>query len=175
MIDLLRTPVVRVAILVLTVLVLQIGMVSQFPIASVTPDLMLLFAIAAGVVAGPERGSVVAFTFGMAFDLMVHTPFGLSALCFTLVAYVLAQIQTGLLRGGVLVPALTTFLASAGGVALWAVLAALFGDTYVLSYHLVTVIVVVGTVNVLLAPIARRLMHWAAASDGGVRLTGPTR
>ena len=138
--------------------------------ASVTPDLMLLFAVAAGVTAGPARGATIAFTFGIAFDLMVHTPFGLSALCYTLVAYGLAQLQTGLLRGGFLVPALTTFLASAAGVGLWAVTAALFGQTYLLSYHLIAVVVVVGLVNVLLAPLARRLMQWAATADGGVRL-----
>lgn len=165
MIDALRSPVTRVPILLVTVAILQISVVAQLRIGTVTPDLMLLFAVIAGTMLGPSRGAIVAFAFGLTIDLLVHTPFGLTALCFTLVAYGLAQIQTGLLRGGMLIPALTTFFASASAITLWALLAAVFGDTHLLSYRLLSVMAVVGTVNAFLAPVARRLMHWAAQAD----------
>ena len=43
-------------------------------------DLLLLVPIAAGLTVGPERGAIAGFVAGLAVDLLVTTPFGLTAL-----------------------------------------------------------------------------------------------
>ena len=51
------------------------------------PDAFLVLAIVGGLVAGPQRGAVIAFLAGLIAGLFVVTPFGLTSLCFVLVAF----------------------------------------------------------------------------------------
>src|SRR5205807_513217 len=64
----------------------------------VRPDAMLLVAVLAGLVAGPEKGAVTGFVAGLLADLTLQTPFGLSALVLSLVGFGVGMLQTGILR-----------------------------------------------------------------------------
>ena len=52
---------------------------------------MLLLAISAGIAAGPEWGALTGFIAGIAFDLVLQTPFGLSALSYCIVGYLVGS------------------------------------------------------------------------------------
>ena len=73
-------PAIRYAVVIGTAALLQYVVFSQFRIAGVSADLFLVVAIAAGIVAGSERGAVVGFVCGACLDLLVVTPFGLGAI-----------------------------------------------------------------------------------------------
>ena len=75
------------ALLLLAALVIHTSVLSGIRLQGVRPDLMLLIAVCAGLVAGPERGAIVGFAAGLASDLFLQTPLGLSALTFTVVAF----------------------------------------------------------------------------------------
>ena len=155
----------RLALVLLTTLVVQAGVVAQVRVLGAMPDLMVLLAVAAAVVAGPQRGAVVGFVAGIVYDLLLTTPFGLSALAYCLIAYGVGIAQEGaaVLRAARWVSAVTVGAASALGVALYALLGAVVGQESMVSDDLPAIMAVVGVVNLVLATPAVGLLRWAMA------------
>jgi rod shape-determining protein MreD len=77
----------RGALVIFVALILQTGVVSDLEAFSAVGDLMLIVALAAGVTGGPDRGATLGFAAGISYDLLLDTPFGLSALVYALVGY----------------------------------------------------------------------------------------
>ncbi len=148
-------------------LLLQTTVLVRLRVFGVMPDFMLLVAVAAGITAGPTRGAALGFASGMVIDLFLPTPLGLSALVFTLVGYGVGVANLGVLRAAWYIPMLTAGGASMAGVALYAVAGSVLGER-MLTEHLVTIVVVVGSTNAVLAPVAVRLVGWSlgSARDG---------
>jgi len=151
----------RVVLLVAVVLTAQEALMAGLRIRGAHPDLMLLLPIAFGLVAGAERGAAMGFVAGLLADLFVGTPFGLSALVFTLVGFAVGMGEGDRLGGGWWVTPLTATVASAAGVLLYAGLGAAVGEGQMLHEHLATITIVVAVVNGLLAPPTVRLARWA--------------
>ncbi len=156
---------VRLGLVIVMALLLQLSLISEMHVLTATGDILLLLAIAAGIAAGPEWGALTGFIAGIAFDLVLQTPFGLSALCYCIVGYVVGRAQTGILRAAWWVPMVTAFLASAAGVVLFAALEALLGDAHVFDRRLLSVVAVVSVLNALLVPPVIRVMRWVFAED----------
>lgn len=166
-----RSPWIRLVPVVATVVVLQLSLAATVRPFGVTVDLALLVAVAAGLVAGQEKGAIAAFVAGLAVDLVLSTPLGLSALTYSVVAYLVATVQRGLRAGGF--PArVTMFVASAGAVGLWAVLATLFGRQDVLTSRLVRITLVVALANALVCRPALATLRWVFASTPEVSRRG---
>ena len=106
----------RVPLLLISALALHLTLFSVMRVAGAAPDVMLLVAVAGGLVGGPVRGAVFGFAAGIAIDVFLRTPMGLSALVFTLVGYGVGVISTGVLTPTWYLPVLTASIASAGGV-----------------------------------------------------------
>ena len=87
-----------------------------------------LVAVMAGLAAGPDRGASVAFATGIAFDLMLQSPFGLSALTYVIVAYLVGSLQDSVLRAAWWIPAATAAIGSAIGVILYGVFGTIVGQ-----------------------------------------------
>jgi rod shape-determining protein MreD len=124
-------------------------------------DLLLILAVAAGIVGGAERGAVVGFFAGLAMDLMLPSPMGLGAL-----SYLVAGAVAGLLHAGEVRSARwrTMVIAAVGcavGVLAFAVGGAILGRSGFLGWHLVSVVLVVSVGGAVLSPLAVRLCHWA--------------
>ena len=83
----------KVAVVVLVSLTLQVCLFASFSFEGARPDIMILLAITAGFIAGPDRGAIVGFTAGLAYDVVLSTPLGLTALVYTLVGYVVGTIS----------------------------------------------------------------------------------
>jgi rod shape-determining protein MreD len=75
----------KVALVMLGALILQIGAMPELRIAGASGDLLLVLVVAAAVIDGPDRGATWGFGAGLAYDLVLDTPFGLSALTYALV------------------------------------------------------------------------------------------
>ena len=155
---------VRVGLVLAATLVLHLTLLSRLQIEDVRPDALLLVALMAGLIAGPERGAIVGFCAGLLADLFLLTPFGLSALAYCLVGFAVGSLQTGILRAAWWIPVATAAVASAAGVVLYAVLGAMVGQPQFVSPHLAVVAAVVAFMNGALAPAASRVVGWAFRS-----------
>jgi rod shape-determining protein MreD len=160
----------RLPIMLLAVLLLQTTLLAQLRIFGVMPDLMLLVAVAGGISAGATRGAALGFAAGMLIDLFLPTPLGLSALVFTLVGYGVGVANTGVLRSAWYIPVLTAGAASVAGVTLYALIGSVLGEPMI-DGHLVTIAVVVGVFNAVLAPVAVKFVDWSLGSlKSGARI-----
>lgn len=153
----------RVPLMLITVLLVHTAVFSRLRVGGVMPDLMVLVAVCAGVAGGPVKGAVLGFCAGMAADLFLLTPLGLSALVYSLVGYGVGVAHEGVLRAAWYIPVATAFLASLGGMVLYGVAAWMLGEPVVPS-RVVQVAAVVAVVNTVMAPLVLRLVRWALAA-----------
>jgi rod shape-determining protein MreD len=162
-------PAIRYAVVIGTAVLLQYAVFSQFRIAGVSADLFLVVAIAAGIVAGSERGAVVGFVCGVCLDLLVVTPFGLGA-----ISGLVAGVVAGVLEGATIhsarwLTAAIAFIASGAGLLAFAIAGALLGRPDLLSLRVFTVMAVVGASSALLVFPAVRVCRWADPEVGRIR------
>ena len=129
--------------------------------ADVGAHLLLLMAVAGAIVAGTDRGAVIAFVCGLLTDLFLQTPLGLSALAFSLVAVGVGSVQASIIRSTWWIPPLTAFVASAAGILLYGLLGAIVGQSQLVRPVLVLVALAVGGVKAALAPLMVRAVSWA--------------
>lgn len=162
---------VRLLLVVFIVLVVQLSLVAELRVAGAIGDVMALFAVCAAVVAGPSTGAVAAFVIGIAFDLVLQGPFGLSALAYSLVAWWTARVYGGVLRPTWWLAMATAALGTAGVVVVYALVSGLVGEDWWLGGRLPVVIVVESMLNALLAPAALRILRWVFGNEDRRRLT----
>lgn len=151
--------VARLSLVLVVVLTIQTTWLADLRPFGVTGDLLLLVAVAAGLVAGPERGAVVGFIAGMAMDLVLLTPFGLSALTYLAVGYVVGTVHAGVLRSAPWIPIVVAFVASVVGVVFYVILGQLVGQQFRLPY-LPRIVLVTAVMNTVLVYPMMWLMAW---------------
>ncbi len=151
----------RWIVLVVTALVLQVGLAASFPIDGIVIDLMLLLAVCAGMVGGPERGAVVGFWCGLLYDLARDGKLGLSALAFTLVAYAVGALLVAVLSVRRLLSMVIAALGVAAGELLYAVEGELFGEHTLTHPRLWAIVGVNALIGGLLSPLVLRVCRWA--------------
>jgi rod shape-determining protein MreD len=158
-------PRLKVPLLVLVALVVHAQLLPDVRVAGVHPDLMLLVAVAGGIVAGPSVGAVLGFSVGLLTDLLfLETPLGLSAMVFCLVGYGVGLLQAGVLRSSWWLPIITALVACAAGELLFALVGALFGERQLVTGRLLLVAGVVGLLNAALAVVVVPLVRGAFRS-----------
>jgi rod shape-determining protein MreD len=94
-------------------LVIQVSVFPHLRLLGAVPDLGLLLTIAVAFHEGPEAALLTGFAAGLAYDLFLQTPAGLSALAYGLTGYGIGVLQTGVLRSPKWV---TPFFGGAGGL-----------------------------------------------------------
>jgi rod shape-determining protein MreD len=161
--------VLRCLVVVVLTLLVQTTLGLDLRVAGAHPDLMVLLPIAAGLAAGPREGAGVGFAAGIAADLFLPTPFGLSALVYCLVGFAVGFATRAMDRSTWWLAPGAALAASAVAVMLYAVLGAVLGQESMLDTDLGAIVAVVAIVNALLAPVAVRLMRWALGTAGGSR------
>jgi rod shape-determining protein MreD len=145
---------VGLPLLVFTAIVLQRTGVGQVTIDGVHPDLVMLMVAAIGVWRGREVGAVSGFFAGLVVDTFLTTPFGISALVYTVVGYLAGEIERRDDEPAFALKILTVGLASLAGEGLSAIVLYLLGLPDPMKPHLVVGVVIVGGVNLVLAPLA---------------------
>lgn len=162
---------VRMSFVLVIALTFQVSVASQLEVVGVQGDLMLLLAVGAGLAAGPERGASLGFVTGLAYDLLLQTPFALSALTYGIVAYLAGLLQDAVLRSAWWIPVATAVVASAVGVILYGVFGTVVGEDLI-GWSLLRVAAVVALLNAVLALPAVTVMRWVAG-DGSSARTRP--
>lgn len=160
---------VRLGVVVVTALLLQVSLFSQFSFDGARPDVMILVAVAGGFVAGAERGAVIGFVSGLAYDLVLTTPLGLSAFVYTLVGYTVGAIGSSVVRSAAWIGPVVVAVGSAAGMVLYAVVAEVLGQAAFTGPPLTAIVVVVAAVNTALAPIVVRAVRWARLDEADAR------
>jgi len=160
----------RLSLVAFGAVIVQVGLLNQIVVGGAHPDLFLLLAISAGIVAGPQSGAVIAFALGLLADVFVQTPFGLSSLCFVLVAFAMGMVVATLPgRPTVGFQLAAALLGGIGGTLLFAGLGTLIGQTSVPRHQLAVVAAVVAAGCVVLAPLTYRVLEWTVAVAPGTR------
>ena len=154
---------VRIAVLVLLAFTMQATILGGFRLRGVGPNLMLLVAIAVGIASGSERGAVTGFVSGLVADLFLQTPFGLSALTFSLAGFAVGAVQGNVIRATWWIAPVTASLGSAAGVLAFAVLGVMVGQEHLVTADLPLIALVVGVLNAPLSIPAVRAAAWAVA------------
>ncbi|MPY96323.1 MAG: rod shape-determining protein MreD [Acidimicrobiia bacterium] len=153
----------RLAALVALVALVQVSLVAPLRIFGVAPDVVLLVAVAAGVAAGPERGAISGFVVGIAYDLFLQTPLGLTALVCALASYGTGLFQLPLVSHPRSWQAGCVVVASGLGVLGFLVIGVVLGQDELLGVPVLRVATVVALVNGVLALPAVRLLSWVWA------------
>lgn len=160
---------VRLAAVLLSTLVLQATMAADLRVLGVSADLLLVIAIAAGLTGGSDRGAVVGFIAGVGMDLLLDTPFGLSALSYSLTGYIVGTLQDTTERASWWFPIPVAIGAGALGVALFVVGGELAGADLFASPGLARIVAIVAVAcGVLILP-ANRLLRWCYAGPSHAR------
>lgn len=158
--------VVRLSVVLVLAVVAQQAVLDAVRLHGAHPDVLLLVAVAAGFVAGPERGAGVGFTVGVVADLFLPTPFGLSVLVDCLVGYGAGVVGMALagagMRGSAWWPAPAVLgVGAALGTTAYAVVAALLGAPRVLPAYLPAALVMTTLGGVVLGPLVLVVTRWA--------------
>lgn len=154
----------RLSLVLVVLLVLQTTWMTDLRPFGVPGDLMLLLAIAAGMAGGPLRGATVGFVAGLAMDLVLLTPLGLSALVYLAVGYAVGSVHDGVLRSAPWIPVVAAFVASIVGVVFYVVLGQLVGQEFRLPY-LPRIVLVTAVLNAALVFPALFATRWIERAD----------
>jgi rod shape-determining protein MreD len=159
----------RVAFVIFVSLMVQSTILVALRIHGVHPDVVWLLPITAALLDGPETGAIVGFWSGLAFDFVLPTPFGLSALVATLLGYAVGSFTaTADPRAWWLKP-MAAFTGSVAADMLFAVLGAIMGQEQMVKVDFLVLVVVVGVSSVVLAPVVYAAMRWALAGESNRR------
>jgi rod shape-determining protein MreD len=159
----------RVVLVVFVVLLAQSTVILPIRVGGVHPDILWLLPISGALLAGPEVGALIGFWSGLAFDLVLPTPFGLSALVGSVVGYAMGTATLAVDKRAVW---LRPVAALVGGVAadmLFAVFGAVFGQQQMVQVNFLTLFGVVAISSVILILPVNRLMRWALVVDSNRR------
>lgn len=157
----------RIGAVLALALVLQLTIFTDVRVAGVAPELLALVAVGAGLVAGPDRGPLIAFMAGLLWDVYLPTPLGVAALAFALAAFSIASIEGSLYGESRLQLMLLVGIASALTVVAYAFVGALVAQPGLVSVSLFKVAAIAGVVNGFLAPLALPLIRWACEGRRG--------
>jgi rod shape-determining protein MreD len=167
---------VKAGVVLLSALVVQAALIGQLDIFGARGDLLILVPITAALTVGPERGAIAGFVAGLAVDLLVTTPFGLTALTYSLVGYGVGAFQAGVLRATSWLPLVSAAVGAAVGTAFYALAATVVGEEGLLTADLGRVVAAVSLVALVLVLPALRLARWVEREVAGVgRLGRPRR
>lgn len=151
----------RIGVVLGLALVLQLTIFTDVRVAGVAPELLALVAVSAGLVAGPDRGPLIAFAAGLLWDIYLPTPLGVAALAFALAAFSIASIEGSLYGESRLQLIILVGIASALTVVAYACVGALVGQPGLIGVALPKVAIIAGIINGFLAPLVMPIVRWA--------------
>ncbi len=149
----------RLVAIFATIFLIQIAVVPHFQLSGYVVDLPLILVVLVSLHLNPPNGALVGFLAGVLVDLVLHTPFGMTALTFSLAGYGTSSVASQVTERNIIVRSLTVALLSATATALFAGIGALIGLEYVTRRELGAIALVTAIAalpsTVLLSPLVR--------------------
>ena len=157
--------VVRLALVIILVLMVQQTVMLALRVGGAHPDLLWLLPITAALIDGPETGAIVGFWSGLAFDLVLPTPFGLSALVGCLLGFATGTLTAAVDPRAAWLKPVAALTGSVAADMLFAVLGAVLGQQQMVQVDFLSLFLVVAVSSVVLVLPVSRLMRWALAGE----------
>ena len=154
----------RILVVLVSAALVQTTVCSEFRIAGVSAELMLLVTVLAGFHGGPERGAIVAFWAGLLYDSVTTAPLGLHALVFPLIAVAVSSLERRMLRSTSLTDALGVAVAVGAGVVTVAAVGEIFGQASFDFESLGKRVFIAALYTTTIAPLVNKVMVWAVAA-----------
>ena len=155
-----RRPWLRLSLVAFLLLTIQTTLCTDMKPLGQTVDLMLLVSCVAGLVGGPQSGALSGFVFGVAFDFVLVSPFGVSALTYGLVGFAVGYAQTITLEPTWYLYSAITAVAGALGVLLLAIVEQVLGPKGPFPRDILTAMLVMGVTGGVLAPLVVPVQRW---------------
>jgi rod shape-determining protein MreD len=148
---------------IITAILLQSTVFSQLRLLGVRPELLYLVTIVIALQEGPNEGAIVGFTCGLAQDMLLDQPMGITALTLTLLGYAVGMARQYIVSPSPLVPTIVVAIATALGVAFYEIVTFLLGQfeagfTYAVKVALLTALYN-AVLTPILAPLLRRIVE----------------
>lgn len=167
--------VARVGLVIFIVLMVQQTMMVAVRIGGVHPDLLWLLPITAALADGPETGAIVGFWAGLAFDLVLPTPFGLSALVGCLLGYAVGSLTTAVDPRTAWLKPVAALTGSVVADMLFAVLGAILGQSQMVQINFLALFLMVSISSLVFVLPVSRLTRWALAGENNRRSLVPAQ
>ena len=166
---------VRVALVIFVVLMVQQTIMVALRVGGVHPDLLWLLPITAALADGPETGGIVGFWAGLTFDLVLPTPFGLSALVGCLLGFAVGSLTAAVDPRAAWLKPVAALTGSVAADMLFAVLGAILGQPQMVQINFVALFLMVSISSVVFVLPVSRLMRWALAGENNRRSLVPAQ
>jgi rod shape-determining protein MreD len=155
--------VIAIAAIIVTAVLLQSTVFSQLRLLGVRPELLYLVTILIALHEGPNEGAIVGFTCGLAQDMFLDQPMGITALTLTLLGYAVGMARQYIVSPSPLVPTIVVAIATALGVGFYEIVTFLLGQfdagfTYAVKVALLTA-VYNAVLTPILSPLLRRIVE----------------
>jgi rod shape-determining protein MreD len=160
---------IRLVLVVVTLVVLQTTVFTHLRIFGAVPDLSLVATVAVAYEEGPRSGALFGFAAGLATDLFLSTPLGLSALAFALTGYGVGLFQTGMIRES---RGIASALGGVGGVvgnAIFLIVGGIAGHDELFAAHNLQIVIMASLYDAVVAIAVFPFVRWAVrdADAGG--------
>jgi rod shape-determining protein MreD len=156
---------IRLGLVVIVCVVLQTTLFTHLQIDGVAPDIGLVAVLAVAYEDGPDTGAIYGFIMGLAVDLFLTTPLGLSALAFAVTGYAVGVFQAGVVRT---TPWLAPILGGLGGLfggLVFITAGAIVGQDGMLSFDSLRIVLIAAAYDAVIAPLVFPLVRRAARRD----------
>jgi rod shape-determining protein MreD len=144
---------------IVTAILLQSTVFSQLRLLGVRPELLYLVTIVIALQEGPNEGAIVGFTCGLAQDMLLDQPMGITALTLTLLGYAVGMARQYIVSPSPLVPTIVVAISTALGVAFYEIVTFLLGQFEAGFSYAVKVALLTALYNAVLTPILAPLLR----------------
>jgi rod shape-determining protein MreD len=151
--------VLALAAIIITAVLLQSTVFSQLRLLGVRPELLYLVTILVALQEGPNEGAIVGFTAGLAQDMFLDQPKGITALTLTLLGYTVGMARQYIVSPSPLIPTIVVAIATALGVAFYEIVTFLLGQFESSITYAVKVALLTALYNAVLTPILSPLLR----------------
>jgi rod shape-determining protein MreD len=151
--------VLALAAIIITAVLLQSTVFSQLRLLGVRPELLYLVTILVALQEGPNEGAIVGFTAGLAQDMFLDQPKGITALTLTLLGYTVGMARQYIVSPSPLIPTIVVAIATALGVAFYEIVTFLLGQFESSITYAVKVALLTALYNAILTPILSPLLR----------------
>jgi rod shape-determining protein MreD len=107
---------VLLALLAVAGLAIETSLLGSMTLWGARPELLLLFTVAIALGEGPSFGMTAGFVLGIATDVTLQKPQGVTALTFMLVGYAVGRVRAQMQTPSAWLPMAMVFLATFAGV-----------------------------------------------------------
>jgi rod shape-determining protein MreD len=151
--------VLAVGAIIVTAVLLQSTVFSQLRLLGVRPELLYLVTILIALQEGPNEGAIVGFTCGLAQDMLLDQPKGITALTLTLLGYAVGMARQYIVSPSPLVPTIVVAIGTAVGVGFYEIVTFLLGQFDAGVTYAVKVALLTALYNAVLTPILSPLLR----------------